>query len=213
MRARDRRRPPRSLGTARRARHVRGRDRESGLSAHLPQRGPTAASTGEITIFGPKIVGASTKAVFQQWWPSTQRASPSCARHLAVAAGATFPFLGRADARRRDATGAAEDSRFPIAPRRSYPVPAFSAGKHMLYRKDNPFGGNNDGVALPGERHFEESRRKHRFDPKIYVLSIQHAKFTFPLDNLFEAICHSPATTASSSLREDKRFIITRRSI
>jgi Cu/Zn superoxide dismutase len=57
------------------AAHVHGRDHESRLRAHLPQGGPSAVGTGEFAIFGPKIVGASTKAVFQQWWPSTQRSS------------------------------------------------------------------------------------------------------------------------------------------
>lgn len=104
------------FGSARRARHVRGRNRENGLSTHLPQRGPTAAGTGEFTIFGPKIVEASTKAVFQQWWPSTQRASPSCAGPTPSGGGATHVSVSRAsrrattqhDATRRNMTGAAE---------------------------------------------------------------------------------------------------------
>lgn len=164
------------LGSARRARHVRGRDRESGLSAHLPQRGPTAAGTGEIAIFGPKIVGASTKAVFQQWWPSTQRASPSCARHLAAAARPTFPFLGRADARRRDATGAADPDRAPTI------VPAFSAGKRMLCRK-NYSRGEITAALLAHEIAFRgisaETLRRTRLDtPTIRseAVSIEYSK-------------------------------------
>jgi len=83
--------------TARRTKHVHGRECEDGLSVHLPQQGPIAADMGEFTIFGPKIVGASTKAVcFDNGGrPHSEPARHAPARHLAVAARLTFPFLER----------------------------------------------------------------------------------------------------------------------
>jgi len=61
---------------------------------HLPQRNPIA--TDDFTIFSPKIVGASTKSVFQQWWPSIQRARPSCAGLTSSGGGMNHVFVSQA---------------------------------------------------------------------------------------------------------------------
>lgn len=134
------------LDTLRRTRRVRGRDRESGLSAHLPQRGPTAAGTGEFTIFGPKIVAASTKAVFQQWWPSTQRARPSCAGPTPSGGGATHVSVSRAsrrattqcDATRRDTTRPRSVDRTII------PCPRIFFGGENVYLLKEQFARKNN---------------------------------------------------------------------